>query len=198
MDDDDQVAARAPARGSWRWRGLWLSIGAVLALSVFALEEAVFSAPPLTFTVGASGESGVLGDWESAPADAPLPILFSDGTRVELAPNGTARVVAIGRAGAEIVIESGDAHIDVVPARLRVPGETPWRVRLGPYVVEALGTRFDVGWDPRANDFSAHVSEGQLDVSGCEHEPSRRLLAGQAVHASCGDKRWSPVSLAAP
>jgi ferric-dicitrate binding protein FerR (iron transport regulator) len=198
MQNDDEVGPRAPRQSSWRWRGFWLGVGAVLALSVFALEEAVFSTPPLTFTVGTSGESGVLGDWESAPDDAPLPIVFSDGTRVDLGPNATARVVAVGRAGAEIVIESGEADIDIVPARLRVPGETPWRVRLGPYVVEALDTRFDVGWDPRADDFSANVTQGQLDVSGCEHDPSRRLFAGQGVHASCSDKQWSPVSLAAP
>jgi transmembrane sensor len=198
MQNDDEVGVRAPAQSSWRWRGLWLGLGAVLAVSVFALEEAVFSTPPLTFTVGTSGQSGVLGDWESAPDDAPLPLLFSDGTRVELEPNSTARVVAIGRAGAEIVIESGEANIDVMPARLRVPGEAPWRVRLGPYVVEAPSTRFDVSWDPRAGAFSANVTEGQLEVSGCEQDPSRRLLAGQGVRASCAAKRWSPVSLAAP
>jgi ferric-dicitrate binding protein FerR (iron transport regulator) len=198
MQKDDEVDARAPAQSSWRWQALWLVLGSIVAVSVFAIEEAVFSTPPLTFTVGSSEERGVLGDWESAPDDAALPIRFSDGTIVELEPSATARVVAIGRAGAELVIESGRASVDVAPARLRVPGEAPWRVRLGPYVVEAHGTRFEVSWDPHANDFSAEVIEGQLDVSGCGHDPSRRVLAGQGIHKSCEDRERSPVSLVAP
>jgi hypothetical protein len=198
MEQQDDVERRAAARGSLRWRGLWLALGAAVALSVFVLEEAVLSAPPLTFTVGSSGESGVLGDWESAPDDTTLPIRFSDGTIVELEPSASARVVAIGRAGAEVVIESGRANVEVAPARLRVPGETPWRMRLGPYVVEAHGARFEVGWEPRTNDFSAEVIEGQLNVSGCENEPARQLLAGQGTQSSCVDKQRSPMSLVAP
>ena len=145
---------REPAGLSGPLLWLRLSLAAVVIMSAFALQEAVFWSPRLSYTVGADGESGVLRDWESAPDDAPLPIHFSDGTRIELEPKARARVVEIGRAGAEIVIESGRAHLDVVPVRFRVPGESPWRVNLGPFAVEVKGTRFDVGWDPREDDFS--------------------------------------------
>ena len=110
---------------------LRLALAAVLLVAVFALKEAVFWNPPLSFTVG--GDTGVLRDWESAPDDARLPIRFSDGSLVDLEPGARARVVAVGRAGAEIVIESGRAHLEVVPARYRVPGQSPWRVSLGPF-----------------------------------------------------------------
>jgi hypothetical protein len=185
-----------PARTSF-FQSPWLrlSLAALLITGVFALKEAVFWNPPLSFTVGADGETGVLRDWEEAPDDRRLPIRFSDGTRVELEPNARARVVAIGRAGAEIVIESGKAHIDVVPARYRVPGESPWRVSLGPFAVEVKGTRFDVGWDPRADDFALDLFEGSVSVKGCAAGQSHTLVAGQGVRASCSKGSFTVSSL---
>jgi FecR protein len=172
---------------------LRLSLAALLVVGVFALKEAVFWDPPLSFTVGS--ETGVLRDWESAPDDAHLPIRFSDGTSVDLEPGARARVVAVGRAGAEIVIESGRAHVDVVPVRYRVPGESPWRVSLGPFAVEVKGTRFDVEWQPHSDDFALDLFEGSVNVSGCESGHSHTLVAGQGVRASCSKKQWSLVTL---
>jgi hypothetical protein len=180
-------------RGRWPPRTwLRLSLAALLVVGVFAVKEAVFWNPPLSFSVGASGESGVLRDWESAPDDAPLPIRFSDGTLVELAPEAQARVVAVGRAGAEIVIELGRAHVKVQPARLRLPGESAWRVSLGPFSVETKDARFDVEWEPRTDDFALEVLEGTVEVSGCER--THTLTAGQGVHASCAKQQWTPIA----
>jgi transmembrane sensor len=178
--------------GSW----LRLLLAAACVVAIFALKEAVFWNPPLSFTVGDSSESGVLRDWESAPDDAPLPIRFSDGTLVELAPEAQARVVAVGRAGGEIVIESGRASVRIVPAHLRLPGESDWRVSLGPFSIDAKGTRFDVDWEPRTDDFSLDVREGTVEVSGCERGVSRTLHAGQGVRASCDRQQWTPVAAA--
>jgi len=186
----------APAVSLFRRPWLRLSLAALVIMGVFALKEAVFWDPALSFTVGADGESGVLRDWESAPENARLPIRFSDGTLVELEPNARGRVVAVGRAGAEIVIESGRAHVDVVPARFRVPGENPWRVSLGPFSVEVKGTRFDVAWDPRADAFALDLFEGSVTVRGCEPGQSHTLVAGQGVRASCNDRQWTVMQLA--
>jgi hypothetical protein len=177
-----------------RW--LRLSLAALLVCGIFALKEAVFWKPPLSFTVGSSGQSGVLRDWESAPDDAPLPIRFSDGSLVELEPRARARVVAVGRAGAEIVIESGRAHVSVAPVRFRVPGESPWRVSLGPFSVEVQGTRLDVEWDPRSDQFSLDLYEGSVRSNGCVEGQSHTLVAGQGVRASCRLAQWTVVSLA--
>jgi ferric-dicitrate binding protein FerR (iron transport regulator) len=189
-DRDGPLAKPVPAR-----TGLKLSLGALLVAGIFALKEAVFWSPPLTFTVGSTEQSGVLGDWEAAPDDARLPLRFSDGTRVELEPHARARVVAVGRAGAEVVIESGRAHVRVEPVRFRVPGESPWRVNLGPFSVEVTGTRFDVEWDPRADQFSLDLLEGSVQSSGCDGL-SHTLVAGQGIRASCSRKQWAVVSLA--
>jgi hypothetical protein len=173
----------------WRWVGL----AALVAVALFALKAAFAPPAPLSFTVGPASEPGVLRDWESAPDDARLPIRFSDGTRVELEPSARARVVAVTHRGAEIVVESGRAHIDVVPAP--VSGESPWRVSLGPFAVEVKGTRFDVEWDPQSGDFALDLFEGTVRVSGCHEGHSHTLVAGQGVRASCSEKRWTLVSV---
>jgi len=180
----------------WRWpRLLWV---ALVALAPFALEEVVFSSPPLSFTVGADAEAGVLRDWESAPEDRPLPLRFSDGTRVELAPGARARVLALGRAGAHLVIEAGTAHVSAREPRLRVPGEEPWRVSLGPFTAEAASGSFDVTWDPRSDEVALDVSQGSVALGGCEREQAETVGPGEGVRASCAARQWARVSAGAP
>jgi hypothetical protein len=174
---------------------LRLALIAFGVLAVFALKEVVFWDPPLTFTVGAEAESGVLHDWESAPDDASLPLRFSDGTVVTLQPRARARVVALGRTGAQIVIESGRARVDVQAARFRVPGESAWRVRVGPFSLETEGAHFELGWEPRADAFGLGVMEGSVDVSGCDRR-SQTIGPGQGLGASCSTRRWALGSAA--
>jgi len=173
-----------------------MGLVAVGLVAVFALEELVFWNRPLTFTVGAARESGVLHDLESAPDAAPLPLRFSDGTLITLAPRARARVVAIGRAGAQIVIEAGQARVEVAAARLRVPGESPWRVHLGPFSVEAESARFEVGWQAPSDDFELAVLDGSVEVSGCDGARSQRLAGGQGLRAACRPERWTLVAAA--
>ena len=93
----------SPARATFT--GLRVGLIGLVLVAVFAAKELVFWKPPLTFKVGAAAEEGVLHDWESAPDDAELPLRFSDGTLITLEPRARARVVAIGRAGAQAVID---------------------------------------------------------------------------------------------
>ena len=193
-DSQREAPPAPPARAALT--GLRLSLVGIGLLAIFAVKELVFWDPPLTFTVGTEAEAGVLHDWESAPDDAELPLRFSDGTQVILQPTARARVVAIGRAGAQIVIESGRARVQVAPARFRVPGESPWRVHLGPFSVETESARFEVGWDAPRDDLELAVLDGRVDISGCDGARSQRLAAGQGLRASCRPERWTPVGAA--
>jgi ferric-dicitrate binding protein FerR (iron transport regulator) len=154
---------------------------ALVVVVLFALQEALFWPPPLSLTIGSPMEGGVPRDWASAPDDARLPIRFSDGTLIDLEPKARARVVAVSRAGAEIVIESGRAHFAVTPVHSSVPGDSPWRVSLGPFSVEVKCTRFDVEWDPRTDALALDVFEGSVRVSGCQDRHSHTLVAGHGV-----------------
>lgn len=203
---DAERAGDAPGAGGARAKvhgvgaralGVRLGLAAMAmaaAVALFVLKGVVFAPVPLSFTVGVDGKGGVLRDWASAPDDTILPIRFSDGTRVLLEPRARARVVAVSDRGAEIVIESGRAHLNVVPAEVPANGESPWRVSLGPFSVEVKGTRFDVEWDPRTDDFALDLFEGSVRVSGCQEGHTHTLVAGQGVRASCSQKRWALVS----
>jgi hypothetical protein len=195
VDDDDNRAGPESRRREPRLPLRWL-LSALLVVGFFALKEAAFWKPPLTFTVGPARLSGVLRDWEEAPDDAPLVMRFSDGTLVELEPGARARVQTLGRAGAEIGVESGRAQVSVVPTRLRLPGESAWRIDLGPFSVELTGGRLDVDWDPRSNAFALDLVEGSATVHGCERDRTRVLSAGQGLRASCSAKQWTVVPLA--
>lgn len=181
----------------WRRRvsvGVALASAAALVLLVLSMSG-LFTSPSLTFSVGDSARAGVLRAWESAPRDRPLPIRFSDGTRVNLDANARARVVAIGALGAEIVIESGRAEIDVVPARGARGVQRPWRVSTGPFSVEVKGTRFDVAWDPNADEFALNLYEGSVVIKGCDGGSGHTIAAGQGVRASCARREWSIMPL---
>lgn len=186
----------APPRTRWTWLRLGFALLAVLGL--FAIEEAVFANPPLSFTVGAEAEAGVLRDWESAPDDQPLALHFSDGTLVELAPGARARVLALGRSGAHLVIEAGSAHVSALAPRLHVPGEEAWRVSLGPFTAEAHSGRFDVAWDPHTDEAALDVSAGDVALTGCDRERPEVLGPGEGVRASCAAQEWARVPAGAP
>lgn len=196
-----QRRARPPAkpRLAIGWRRASLALACAAALVVLVLSgRALFVSAPLTFSVGESARAGVLRAWESAPPDRPLPIRFSDGTKVDLDPNARARVVAIGSLGAEIVIESGRAEIDVVPVRGAHGVQRPWRVSTGPFSVEVKGTRFDVAWDPAADEFALNLYEGSVVIKGCDGGAGHTIAAGQGVRSSCARREWAIVPLAEP
>ncbi|MET0413282.1 MAG: FecR family protein, partial [Polyangiaceae bacterium] len=172
-----------------------LALVALVVLGVVSLRER--PQPALSFDVGKSPAPGKLMTWESAPSDASLPLRFSDGTRVELEPGARARVVALGRIGAEVVLESGRAHVDVVPVRGRLPGESAWRVSTGPFAIEVKGTRFDVGWDASKGELALDLFEGSVVVRGCSAGEQQLLEAGQGLRASCGSEHWRVAPIAA-
>jgi hypothetical protein len=124
-----------------------------------------------------------------------LPLRFSDGTRIDLGPGARARVLAVSRLGAEIVLESGQAHVDVVPEE-RWLGANAWRIDSGPFSVEVKGTRFELAWDPRSSEFALDLFEGSVTVKGCGRDGAVDVVAGQGVRASCERQHWAvgPIS----
>jgi hypothetical protein len=123
---------------------------------------------------------------------------FSDGSRVELGPAARARIIALRRAGAHLVLEAGTAHVSAREPRLRVPGEEPWRVSLGPFTAEATSGRFDLSWDRRTGELTLDVVSGGVALGGCEHEPPETIGPGEGVRAACAARQWARVAACAP
>ncbi len=210
--EQDELLARAPRLSSLRLaparrasRSPWAF--AAVAAGVLLVAAGAFVARPRTLSLTVAGQPGVPGSWIAAPSDAPVPIRFSDGTEIALAPEGHARVIEVTRRGAHFMLESGAAALSVVPK----PG-AHWTVSVGPYTVEVKGTRFEIGWSPQEELLTLRLTEGKVAVSGCALGDARLLLAGETLSASCRDNDFrvtrtplpeassspSPLSPAAP
>ncbi|WP_420894985.1 FecR domain-containing protein, partial [Sorangium cellulosum] len=134
----------------------------------------------MRFELGTT-EVGVVGAWIAAPAAAELPIRFSDGSLLRLAPGGRARVASVDANGAEIALERGALDVAVVHR-----GGTRWRVRVGPFQVHVTGTRFETRWDPVTERFEVALIEGAITVSGPVVGEARAVRAGERVTVSPG------------
>jgi TolA-binding protein len=190
----ERAAKRARRRRN-RWRRFAPALVAALAGAAavaFVAAGAVLDDEHLTFTVGDTARPGVLGAWEHAPRDGVLPIRFSDGTAVRLQPDARARVVRVRPRGADVVIESGRALVEVVPRE-----DAAWQVQSGPFVVDVKGTRFEVGWSPRQGELALRLFEGKVAVTGCGLREARTVKAGEELVAACR-RGETTVKAAAP
>jgi ferric-dicitrate binding protein FerR (iron transport regulator) len=193
---------RAPLPSRRSRRTSWLSLAAALALlAVAGVGSVVFrERPPLDLKVGSGTGAPALGTWVGAPESKSLPLEFSDGSRFELAPKATARLVALERNGARIELASGSMKVEVVPR-----AQTNFRLDAGPFGVRVTGTRFELSYSPERDAFELYLEEGQVELTGCVFGQGKKLAAGQSVRASCrkpavdvsyGRPRQAPDSLA--
>lgn len=173
------VAARAPR--SSRRRSTWIIAGiAVAGASAAIAITAIDHSAPVVFQVGASGERGSVGAWVMAPSDGSLPMRFSDGSSVTLAPAARAQLTAADSSGGQIVLGHGtlDATIAHRP-------HARWSFVAGPFEVVVTGTRFRLSWDNATSAFSITMVDGSVVVrAACLHGPER-LSAGQSLKLSC-------------
>lgn len=189
-DDVSLGAVRArlthPSKRRRRSRRVAWLVAAAAALSV-AVAGAAWMYPRgdarLEARIG--GVEAEVGRWVSAPESGSVPLEFSDGTRIVLQGGSRARLAEVDSAGAHLVIESGQADVDVVSRQ-----KSRWRLSVGPFVVDVTGTRFDIGWNPNTELLTIGMKEGKVVVSGCVLGDGRTLLGGEKLRASCRDKRF--------
>lgn len=159
--------------------GRSLAIAMAAALSVVAVVWFSFSRRPGPLQFNVDGAAGVAQTWLAAPPARPLVVTFSDGTVLHIEPSSRARVVDIDQHGANISLESGLIHAEVVHT-----SHSAWRLIAGPFAIRVTGTRFDVRWDSASQTFSIAVREGSVGVSGSIVGAERPVRAGEKLVAS--------------
>jgi len=178
------AVARLPAAPRSRWR-MRAAIALALACVVVGLASVFWQAREerrLTAVIGESLSAVSAGAWLQAPHSISLPVRFSDGSRVDVAPLSRMRLLELEPAGAKIELESGRVGMNIAHLKNRA-----WELRAGPFVVAVTGTRFDIEWSPRDDHFALALDEGQVEIAGCGFGTGRKLVAGQTVYASCHD-----------
>jgi transmembrane sensor len=179
------VAAAETRKRRWWPLGLALAgAGAAIALGLIHLRPS-----PLRVTVGAGGQPAEIGSFISARPGETLPVGFSDGSRLVLAPDSAARVTATAARGARLVLESGRAQLAVIHR-----SGADWHLRAGPFDVHVTGTRFELGWRPETGQLDLTMQEGRVVVSGgCLARP-QEVGTGERLLASSLTQQWEVSS----
>jgi transmembrane sensor len=167
-----------------KWRVRWaLAVAAALAVLLPGAFLILRGERSLDFALGEGQERGEVGAWIAAPGQERLRIGFSDGTRIDLEANTRARVQTVSPQGAHLVIERGRATADVVHRP-----EARWLVDVGPFKVNVVGTRFDLGWDPTKERLDLALHSGAVIVSGAFLRHPINVGQGQRLVVSNPDR----------
>jgi TolA-binding protein len=184
------IATVSGAKARQTPRGIVIGGFAFAAIGAVGLVIALRSRPaPLQVMVGPSSYRADLGSFIAASPSEPLPIRFTDGSSLVLAPTSAARVTETGANGAHVVLESGHVDVSVVHR-----AATEWHLRAGPFDVAVTGTRFDLEWKGGQGELSVAMKEGRVVVSGGCLARSQELAAGERLVASMVTSRWQVSS----
>ena len=172
-----EEAMRRAWRPSRRMRLVpYLAMAGVAATVAFAVAFFVARAGRNDLRFEVAGRAGQAGASVTAPAGAPLPLRFSDGSVLVFQPGAQTRVARLTDSGAELVLDSGRLVADV-----RHTGEARWSVVAGPFKVRVTGTRFGAEWSPASGKLAVEMFEGAVVVEGPSLGRGLALRGGESL-----------------
>jgi hypothetical protein len=111
-----------------------------------------------------------------ARPDAPAELVFSDESRVKLAPKAKVAVLAMDSHGARVSLANGDLDVAVK----RREGAS-WRFEAGPFIVSVKGTAFHLGFEAERGRLALQMREGVVEVRGPSADRRLTLRAGESL-----------------
>lgn len=111
-----------------------------------------------------------------AGADTPAQLVFSDESRVRLAPAARVSVVSMDGHGARVALANGDLDVSVSPRK-----GASWRFEAGPFAVAVKGTAFHLGFDAKHGRFDLRMRDGVVEVTGPSRDRTLTLRAGESL-----------------
>jgi transmembrane sensor len=155
-----------------------LAQNSLLALAALSVIGFLFLRPgPLSFEVGEQGvgkEEAFIGSQSNS-----LPLKFSDGTRITLAPKTQARVSKLDQAGARVILEQGHLTAKVVHRK-----SARWTLVAGPFEILVTGTEFDLEWSPASRNLALEMHQGSVWATGPGLGSGRALQSGLVLRYS--------------
>jgi transmembrane sensor len=170
------LRVRAP-RAARRRTGLLLAAAAALAVIVALVVVGRDPGGPLRL----DADRVVL---EVAADGAPLEVAASDGSSMRLSPRTRVEVIENDDEAFATLVTAGRARFEVKPG-----GSRRWTVDCGAFVVEVVGTVFEVERDAGAARVS--VERGEVVVRG-------EAVPGRIVRVRAGEDLTVPATIAAP
>ena len=180
------LQARRPRSRASRF--VFLAAAAALLAAVLLFARWRAGTTP-HFTAGES--AGQVGAWLATSQTSEMPIAFSEGTRLVIAPDSRGRVEDLAPEGATFLLERGEVRAKVVHQRT-----TSWRFVAGPFEVHVTGTALRVEWDPTQERFAVRVDEGSVTLRGPHVGGLQVVRAGErcVVDLPARTIRLSPVT----
>ncbi len=150
-----------------------LGAAALLVVAVYRLGPSAKPAP-LHYVV----EGAALGPGEAieTTADAPARLLFSDQSKIGVAPSTRVAVTSVGPHGSRIALADGALDVDVH----HLPGAA-WRFDAGPFSVNVVGTAFRLTFDEKGGRLGLQMRSGKVEVRGPTADRVTALRAGDSV-----------------
>jgi hypothetical protein len=178
----DAVASRKPAtvRPARRFQ-LRLAFVGALAFSG-GLGAYFWMKAPISFDVGVARTKGRLGDVVEPLGADPVPMHFSEGSKIQVAPHGRLRVLSASSKGARVLVERGDVEVEIAHPGRRAKR---WDFEAGPFEVRVTGTRFHMFFEPQRQTLHLAMREGQVVVTAPCLAGPRVVSAGGRLDLSC-------------
>jgi hypothetical protein len=180
----DAAPARVRSGFSWMIPSLAVvSAAAALFVVIFLVNErtempAAVSAPVAIRTAPAGN------NWISVTEEAGRVVRFADQSTVALQQGANARVLSEKEHAVHFLLEQGSARVQVVHF-----SDTRWRMDVGPYKVDVIGTTFDISWDPDARFFQLSLIEGKVEVFGPMISDGRLISTKETFRSWVGEGR---------
>lgn len=184
-DIRELVASAATAKRKRKARIVQV-VGVVSLAAAAALGVLVTSNRPeqLSFVVGNGAQTGEENHWIRTRQGESIPLTFSDGTSLKLAPQTRARVAELTSSGASVALETGRLEAHVLPRR-----GAAWSVIAGPYTVRVTGTEFRVSWEADREVLEVYVAHGSVAVTGPVLTGAQSLGKNQLLTVSLPERR---------
>ena len=154
----------------------YFAVAGLAGAAAFAVAFLILRSGRKDLHFEVAGRAGQAGASVTAVAGTPLPLQFSDGSKLVFEPGAQARVSRLTDNGAELLLEAGRLVADV-----RHTGEAHWSVSAGPFKVLVTGTRFAAEWVPATRKLSVEMFEGSVLVEGPSLGAGLALRAGETL-----------------
>jgi TolA-binding protein len=166
------------------------SVGAVALLMVVGVTgwRSMGHDEAIRFRVDPGMGFGEVGAYVAPASSSPLDLRFTEGSVIELMPGARARVSATSDRGATVLLETGQARVDVVHRP-----KSDWRIVAGSYNVHVRGTSFTVGFDAATQLFELAMRSGVVTVEGPGISSPIEIRGAQRFVHHAGDSNPAAV-----
>jgi TolA-binding protein len=178
----------------WYMRGI-VFVSMILGVGIiadWARTQRELAPASLAFVV----EGASIGSAQGIEAhpDAPAELVFSDQSRVKLAPKTKVSVLSMDTHGAQVSLANGDLDVSVKRRE-----EASWRFEAGPFIVSVKGTSFHLGYQAERGRLAVQMREGVVEVKGPSPDRTLTLRGGESLElfANTSTAKQAPADPAA-